>query len=183
MSPDWRAGHMMLMKTFQDWSKLRAYVPRVGELVLFVRQLGSHQSLGWDDTAQTWRVIDLSTRSWVDKPQWEAGVLTQMPTESVTDADLDGVPANKQHGVVDAGFRVEPLPQPNSVNKSLTRQHRYVPLHAVRPLALWKDCLAGVSEADWHPTVRHALTIASTFCVLGKYHFKGTWPEATVFAQ
>ncbi|TKA78335.1 hypothetical protein B0A55_03616 [Friedmanniomyces simplex] len=181
LSLDWRTGHTMLMETLREWSKLPGYVPRVGELVLFVRQLGPHESLGWDKN--TWRAIDLSSRSWADKPKWEAGVITQMPTEAVSDADLSGVPSSKQHSVVDTGFRIEPLPQPNSVDKSLTRKHKYVPLHAIRPLALWKECLSGVDQPDWHPTVGNALTVASSFCVLGKYHFKGTWPEATVFAQ
>ncbi|KAK0946081.1 hypothetical protein LTR29_002395 [Friedmanniomyces endolithicus] len=179
LSPDWRTGHTMLMETLREWPKLPSYVPRVGELVLFVRSLASDESLGWDK--DTWRV--LAGREWADKPRWEAGVITQMPTEAITDDDLKGVPVGKEHNVVGAGFRVEPLPQPNSVDKSLTRKHKYVPLHAIRPLALWKECLSGVEQPEWHPTVSNALIVASSFCVLGKYHFKGTWPEATVFAQ
>ncbi|KAK0249452.1 hypothetical protein B0A54_03703 [Friedmanniomyces endolithicus] len=179
LSPEWRTGHTMLMETLREWPKLPSYVPRVGELVLFVRSLASDESLGWDK--DTWRV--LAGREWADKPRWEAGVITQMPTEAITDDDLKGVPVGKEHNVVGAGFRVEPLPQPNSVDKSLTRKHKYVPLHAIRPLALWKECLSGVEQPEWHPTVSNALIVASSFCVLGKYHFKGTWPEATVFAQ
>ncbi|KAK0906526.1 hypothetical protein LTR57_017753 [Friedmanniomyces endolithicus] len=156
LSPDWRTGHTMLMETLREWPKLPSYVPRVGELVLFVRSLAPDESLGWDK--DTWRV--LAGREWADKPRWEAGVITQMPTEAITDDDLKGVSIGKEHNV-----------------------HKYVPLHAIRPLALWKECLSGVEQSEWHPTVSNALIVASSFCVLGKYHFKGTWPEATVFAQ
>ncbi|KAK5130183.1 hypothetical protein LTR08_002392 [Meristemomyces frigidus] len=183
MSPDWRTGHAMLMELLGEWKSLPAYVPRQGELVLFVRHLGPGETLGWDSSAQTYRIVDLSSKSWIEKPKWEAGVVTQMPTENVTPEDLLGFPVSKQHSVVMSGFRIEPLSQPNSVTKTYTKQHKYVPLHATRPLALWNDCLNGVEENDWHATVRHALAVTSSFCVIGKYHFKGVWPEATIFNQ
>ncbi|KAK5111937.1 hypothetical protein LTR85_011684 [Meristemomyces frigidus] len=183
MSPDWRAGHAMLLSLLKEWKELPSYVPRQGELVLFVRHLGPNETLGWGSTAQTYRIIDLNSMTWVEKPKWEAGVVTQMPTEEVTDDDLFSIPASKQHSVVNSGFRIEPLSLPNSVSKQYTKQHKYVPLHATRPLALWKECLHGLHEKEWHPTVRHALTVTNTCCVIGRYHFKGTWPEATIFAQ
>ncbi|KAK5744223.1 hypothetical protein LTR17_002253 [Elasticomyces elasticus] len=185
LSPDWRTGHTALMKTLREWADLPTYEPRVGELVLFVRHLHPHESLAWDKSAQTWRVLDTTTNSWVSSkaPKWEAGVVTQMPTEAITDEDLAGVPESKTNSVTSAGFRVEPLPKVRSMTKSLTRQHKYVPLHALRPLALWKDCLNGVAEVDYHQTIGHALSVASGVCILGRYHFKGTWPEATIFAQ
>lgn len=183
MSPDWRAGHSALMKELKTAAKLPGCVPRKGDLVLFVRNLAANEVLGWDKSAQAWRVLDLQTRSWAHRPKWEAGVVTQTPKEPLTDDDLDGIPASKKSNVINSGFRIEPLPQPNSVKKSYTTQHKYIPLHATRPLAMWRECLHGVSEEDWHPTISHALTVISSFCVLGRYHFKGTWPEATIFAQ
>lgn len=183
MSPDWRAGHADLMKTLKDSAKLPGYVPRAGELVLFVRNLGEKDVLGWDSAYSTWRIIPHGTKSWGDRPVWEAGVVTQLPTEAVSARDLLSVPDDKQKGVVEAGFRVEPMSMPNSVKKTLTKQHRYVHLHAIRPLAYWKECVGGTPEENWHPTLRHALVTASSFCVLAKFHFKGVWPEATIFAQ
>lgn len=188
MSPDWRTGHAQQMQELKEMSRLPGHVPRKGELVMFVRNLELKEALGWDKAAQTWRVIDLDKRIWADRKGWSAGVVTQVPNANeeatkITDADLKGIPRNKQHNVVWAGFRIEPLPQPNSVDKSYTKQQKYVPLHAIRPLAMWKECMHGIDEKNWPPVVRHALTVASGFCMLGKYHFKGTWPEATVFIQ
>lgn len=183
MSPDWRMGHAMLMDLLEDWSELPNYVPRQGELVMFVRNLAPNEGLGWDSSAQRYRVVDNNAMAWLDVPKWEAGVVTQLPTEAVTDEDLMGIPAGKQHSVVNAGFRIEPLSSPSSVSKSYTKQHKYVSLHATRPLALWRECLHGLDEKDWHPTVRHALTVTSSCCVIGKYHFRGTWPDATIFSQ
>ena len=183
MSPDWRTGHAMLMELLTEWRELPAYVPRQGELVLFVRHLGPNETLGWDSTAQTYRIVDMISMSWIEKPKWEAGVVTQMPSENVTNEDLVSFPENKQHSVVSSGFRIEPLSQPNSVSKTHTKQHKYVPLHATRPLTLWKECLHDLEQKEWHATVRHALTVTSSFCVIGKYHFKGIWPEATIFTQ
>jgi len=184
LSPDWRAGHNLLFSTLQEWKTLPSYVPRQGELVMFIRQLGPKEAIGWDSITQTWCKQDTSTTppAWT-RLKWEAGVVTQMPTEAVTDDDLGGVPEGKHHSVINAGFRIEPLSQPNSVSKSYTRQHKYVYLHAIRPLCMWKECVRGLNEADWHPTIRHALTVASSVCLVGRYHFKGTWPEATVFCS
>ncbi|EMC99314.1 hypothetical protein BAUCODRAFT_31631 [Baudoinia panamericana UAMH 10762] len=181
-SPDWRTGHAMLLRSLLEYVTLPSYVPRTGEVVLFTR-LKDHERLGWDEETQTWRTMNVGVSTWLGKPYWEAGVVTQMPVEQVTADDLETVPAGKQSSVVDAGFRVEPLSDPNSATKNYQKQHKYVPLHAIRPFSFWKDCLRTVPEEDWHPTIWHALTVTNSFCVLGKYHFKGTWPEATIFAQ
>ncbi|KAK5155217.1 hypothetical protein LTS14_006172 [Recurvomyces mirabilis] len=181
MSPDWRAGHSMLMQSLKECAELPGYMPRAGELVLFVRNLSVDDSLGWDEAKRTWRVINGGV--WAETPLWEAGVVAQLPTEPISARDLLGVPEDKQKSVIEAGFRIEPMSQPNSMTKTLTKQHKYVHLHAIRPLASWKDCMGSLAEADWHATVRNALMAVSSFCVLGRYHFKGAWPEATIFAH
>jgi hypothetical protein len=114
---------------------------------------------------------------------WEAGIITQTPVEEspISDEDLTGIPPHKKHNVTFSGFRVEPLPEPNNEQKPYTSQHKYVPLHAIRPFALWKDCLRGA--ADTHPTLRHAMTVASSFCTVGPIKFKGTWPAATTYMR
>ncbi|TKA33115.1 hypothetical protein B0A50_00668 [Salinomyces thailandicus] len=181
MSPDWRVNHTGLYKELKSWRKLPAYVPRKGELVLFVRHLEENETLVWD--SQTFRTLDRSSKNAGSRPLWEAGVVTQMPVEAVTDEDLSSVPSTKQHNVTLSGFRVEPIPAVQNSNKSFTRQHKYLPLHAIRPLCLWKECLQGLGETDWHATIRHALTVCNTMCTLGRYHFKGQWPDATIFCQ
>lgn len=188
LSPDWRVGHVAQIRALKKAAKMPVYIPREGEVVLFVRDMGPawQQALGWDGSAQTWRLVDPHRNTWLGKPQWEAGVITQLPRGSITEADLHAIPQGQQLGITDAGFRIEPLPQPNSANKHYSKQHKYIPLHAIRPLAMWQICL-GAGGADClptaYPTINHALTVASSFCVQGKFHFKGTWPEASIFAQ
>ncbi|KAH9822872.1 Transcription-silencing protein Clr2 [Teratosphaeria destructans] len=183
MSPDWRQGHQMLTRTLEEWRELPTYVPRQGELVLFVRHLGPRDTLGWDKNVGTYRIHKSIDDSFSDTPRWEAGVITQMPTEDVADEDLNSTPDTKRHSVVNAGFRIEPMSQVRSVSKPYSKQHKYVPLHAIRPLCLWQECLNGMEKNEWHATIRHALSVASSMCLIGRYYFKGTWPEAIVFHQ
>ncbi|GAB1726331.1 hypothetical protein NU195Hw_g4580t1 [Hortaea werneckii] len=183
MSPDWRVDHVRLSKELKEWRALPAYVPRKGELVLFARHLVDYETLVWDSAAQTFRAYDTATQIWGEIPGWEVGVVTQMPLEPVGDEDLTKMPSTKEQNVTLSGFRVEPLPQVDSKTKSLTRQHKYLPLHALRPLCFWQECLRSISEQDWHPTVRHALAVSNTMVTISKYHFKGQWPEATIFCQ
>lgn len=188
LSPDWRAGNEQLKQLLAHWRCLPRHVPRIGDIVLFVRDIGPDITLAWDESISTWRRLELDSKSWLDRPKWEAGVVTQMPVEPTTTEDLYRTPPSKKASVVDAGFRVEPLAEPGNAKKELVRQYRYVPLHGLRLFTQWQDCLAGLSEAQWHPTVRHALTVSNTMCVLAPTRLKGGYddysgPEATIYCQ
>jgi len=187
LSPDWRVGNDLLKELLDEWSGLRHFVPRVGELVLFVRDLKPEEGLAWDSTLHTWRKTAPDVDHLLDRPQWEAGVITQMPLQRVDESDLATAPATKSN-VVNSGFRIEPLSQPGGDDKSHSRQHRYVPLHGIRPLVYWQNCLSGLPAEEWHQTVSYALTVTNTFCVLGRDRFKGvrdeiTGSEATIFCR
>jgi hypothetical protein len=187
MSPDWRVGNDLLKELLGEWSRLYRFVPRVGELVLFVRDLKPEEGLAWDSTLQTWRKTAPGVDHLLDRPQWEAGVVTQMPLQRVDESDLAAAPATKSN-VVNSGFRIEPLSKPGGDDKSNSRQHRYVPLHGIRPLVYWQNCLFGLPEEKYHQTVSYALTATNTFCVLGRDRFKGvrdevTGSEATIFCR
>lgn len=184
LSPDWRAGNEHLQKLLTEWQPPAqpSYVPRMGEIVLFARNV-SDEAIAWDASAQVLRVVDPGSQTWLDRVKWEAGVVTQMPIDSVTEEDLKSVPPHKRQNVAYTGFRVEPIPEPSNDDKPYTQQHKYVPLHAIRPFSFWKECIGGLQEHKWHPTIKHALTVASSFCLLGRYSFKGLWPEATLFAR
>jgi hypothetical protein len=187
MSPDWRVGNDLLKELLDDWSRLPRFVPRVGELVLFVRNLEPEEALSWDSAAQTWCKTVPNVDYELNRAQWEAGVVTQMPLQSVDESDLVMAPATKSN-VVNSGFRIEPLSQPGGDDKSHSRQHRYVPLHGIRPLVYWQNCLRGIPVEDWHQTVKYAITATNTFCVLGRDRFKGmrdelTGSEATIFCR
>lgn len=177
MSPDWRSGHEMLQDVLTEWQAQPSYVPRLGEVVLFARNV-DEDGLAWDPAEQ----IYLRTADAKIAPKWEAGVVTQMPMDRISSEDLTRMPKGKR-GVNVSGFRVEPLSRPSSADRPLALTHKYVALHAMRPFCLLKECLAGREQEDWHPSTRHALTITNSFCVVGRYAFKGAWPEATVFSR
>ena len=181
LSPDWRAGHELLQGVLEEWQLQPAFTPRVGEIVLFARTLDPEDKIGWDADTATLRPY--STTGWRTSVRWEAGVVTQLPTEPVSEEDLQAIPTSKTQSVAYSGYRVEPLSEPGNHSKPYTTQHKYVPLHALRPFSFYKECLATTAEEQWHPTIRHALTVSSSFCLLGKYSFLGSWPEATLFCR
>ena len=186
ISPDWHVGNESSNTFFKQVRNTSNYIPRVGEIVLFVRlyaqQLPEDEVIAWDATAQTFRFFNTESRKWLDQPRWEAGVITQTPKEELSAADLlddDG----QDQALNSYGFRIEPLPEPGNEHKPYSKQYKYVPLHLIRPFAYWKECTRDVAAKDYHPTIRHALTIASTFCVVGRHRFRGTWPKATVYCR
>ena len=187
LSPDWRAESPnnpadSSSATVLDQPRQQpGYVPRIGEVVLFVRKLEDGQTLAWD--RHTFRHVDMASQTWLDQPKWEAGVITQMPQDPISELDLTSLDGNKSRALMYSGFRIEPLPEPGASKKPFSKQHKLVPLHLIRPMALWRECLSGVPEGDWHSTITHALMIASSFCVVGRHRFRGEWPNATVFAR
>lgn len=188
LSPDWRAGNEQLKDLLAEWRSLPRYTPRIGDIVLFVRDVRPNLTLAWDHSISTWRSFDIETNAWLDRPKWEAGVVTQIPVEPTSTEDLYRIPITKKISVVNSGFRIEPLAEPGNPKKDLVRQYRYIPLHGLRLFSQWQDCVAGLPESEWHPTVRHALMVSNTMCILAPTRFKGGYddysgPEATVFCQ
>lgn len=182
MSPDWRTNSAMCRSLLDEWQKLPRYVPRTGEIVLFVRNLDDGEMIAWDQVSETFRCMNRRSKEWLGRLKWEAGVVTQMPKEPIADEDLV-TDAAKEQGVNYSGFRIEPLSEPGNERKPYTKQHKHVPLHAIRPFTYWKMCLNGVPKEEWHPTIKHALTVSSSFCTIGRFRFKGIWPNATVFCR
>nr|POE79830.1 hypothetical protein CFP56_07896 [Quercus suber] len=172
LSPDAYASIKSLTALLQKWQDQTPFHPRIGELVLFVRHLKTEDAVRWSPSAKRFRVYDNAAGVWVDQCVWEAGVISQEPTEPCNEADLSSIPTDKKTNINQSGFKIEPLSAP--------QQHLYVPLHAIRPLALWQYC---TTEKDLHPTVIAAITAFKSFCVVGKFHLKGTWPNATIFAK
>lgn len=186
-SPDWRVGNELLKELLNDWRSQPRFTPRTGELVLFVSDLKSEEGLTWDDDLRTWRKVEVDTGNLLGQPKWEAGVVTQMPLQQIDEADLAGASDGKD-SVVNSGFRIEPLSKPGNADKHYAKQHRYLPLHGIRPLTYWQDCFRDLPEAEWHPTVKHAISVINTFCVIGRNRFKAVRDElsgsqATVFCR
>ena len=182
MSPDWRAVNAKLTDTLKKTRRLPRYAPRIGELVMFVRKLNEGECLAWNKSSNTFKRVDTDSNTWREAPKWEAGVITQMPEEEISEQDLT-TDLHKQQSIIYSGFKIEPLSEPGNDAKPYSRQHKHVPLHVIRQFAMWQDCLRGTPENMWHPTVKHALTVSSSLCPIGRYRFKGTWPNASIFCR
>lgn len=117
-------------------------------------------------------------------PEWMGGVVTQVPIaeQPVRLEDVAGE-TQKQYAVNSSGFRVECFPDPNSEDKDLSKLYTYVPMHHIRPLAFWKEILAGIPEQKWHPTIKNCFTAMATFSLIERYRFKGTWPNANIYGK
>lgn len=181
MSSDWRVGNSLSRALLQEWKELPRYVHRCGELVLYVRALKDGETIAWDKNSQTFRRVDNVSKKLLERPEWEVGVVTQMPTEALSTQDLITDEHNEQ-SVTNSGFRIEQLLEPGAVPKPYAN-HKYVSAHAIRPLSLLKECVNGLSEAEWHPTIKYALQVACSFSVVSRYRFRGIWPDATVFSR
>ena len=181
-SIDWTVEHRSLPQHTRLMQQQPRWMPRTGELVLFIRDIPSNQTLHFDEDARSFRLWDSRSASWTGLPIWEAGVVTETSEEPATIKDLV-MEVDKSFQVAYSGFRVEPMPEIGSDDKSWSKRSTYVPLHQIRPFCFWREFLRGTERADYHPTVWHAMGAAASFSVYNKYHFKGTFPSATVFCK
>ncbi|KAF2091293.1 hypothetical protein K490DRAFT_20349, partial [Saccharata proteae CBS 121410] len=157
MSLDWRAENEVLPSQLDQYRQQEQWIPRLGEIVLYNKQ----------------------RKERTGHPNFEAGVVTQVPTEKLNIYDAY-TETPKQSNVTHSGFRVEPLPDPNGTDKALSKQHKYLPMRQIRPFIFWKEYLKKIPEEEWHPTIKNALTAMSTFTLIRKEHFKGRWPSASI---
>ena len=175
MNMDWRTENKLLSEAITKTTSQRAWLPRLGEIVLYVRDLQGE--ICRDDDSKSYRVFDLGKNEFVGDPLWEAGVVSQVPEEDVQLQDILGE-TEKQYNVTYSGFRVEPLPDPLRKNKRLSKQYKYIAAHHLRPFVFWSELLSAIPPAEWHSTIDHAITIQSSISLFGKHRFKGVWPTA-----
>lgn len=181
-SPDWYLGHQSLKDHVKTLMTQPRFVPRIGEVVLFVRSQGQDEGLYFDEGRNIYGICNKTTQAWVRYPKWEAGVITQMPEEPIGLEDLT-LQKGKEYGINYSGYRIEPLPEPGAEEKPLSKQYTFVPLHQMRPFVFYKEFLRGVDSSEWQPSVRNAKMMMASFCLVDKFHFKGTWPSATLFCR
>lgn len=166
------------------WNRLKndpRFIPRIGEIVLFVRECKETEYVAYDSESNSFQTWDRAEQAFTGTPSWSAGIVTEIPQEKVDIADLVMEEGGKEHQVNYSGFRIELYPQAGSDDKMWSKRSTYKPLHLIRPFIFYKDYLKGIKPVEWHPTLGFALTIMSSLCVVDKYHFKGIWPSATVF--
>ena len=182
MSMDWRAERSLLPPMLDRYVRQPAWIPRVGEIVLFIKTIGASQRVSYDDKSRQYRIYDSDEAGFTEFPRWEAGIVGQVASESLRLDDLVSE-TDKSHNVIYSGFRVEAFPDPNSNEKPDSKRYKYVPLHHLRPFVFWQEYLRDIPEKLWHPTLRHAMTVSSTVSLLEKYRFKGSWPKAELLCK
>lgn len=175
---DWLLTNDALSDLFMKLEIYPAYVPRRGELVLWIWSgLEDGCLMRNPDTG----LIEIfgNDNKWLGVPQWRAGVVTETPTDEVHMVDIIETP-DGPHGSSHSNFRVETLPDPLGSDKSYSRQYSYVPLRNIKPLNMWQLFLDGQERDDMHPSIENALTVMSTWSLVHTFHAKGTWPDLQV---
>lgn len=163
----------------EDLPKQPAFIPRVGELVLWIRPVDGEIHL--EPYSGEYKIFDVKLQLF-KVPEWLGGVITQVPAEDVALKDILGE-SQMEDGIESYGFRVECLPHPNLQGKDLVRDYSYVPLRCIRPFALYREMMHGIPEMSCHPTVRHCLTTMASMSVTERCGFKGSWPNADFYAK
>ncbi|KAJ5084807.1 hypothetical protein NUU61_009386 [Penicillium alfredii] len=179
MNMDWVLTHEWLGEFFERMKLQAAFIPRRGETVLWTYSLEGQ--LVWNDKTNAIEMLS-DKGEWLGIPEWRAGVVTQVPEEETVVQDIVET-SKKKHGVNYSGFRVEMLPDPLSDDKSFSLQSRYLPLKCIKPMNSWEIFLQTKRREDLHPSIENALTTMSSWSLLTKYRFEGTWPDASVFCK
>ena len=157
-----------------------SYVPRAGEIVLWTPSLEGE--LSWNHDEKCAQAYSSTKKQWLGIPEWRAGVIGQTPEEETVLMDLVET-TRKVQRVNYSGFRVETFPDPISDDKSYSLHYNYVHLKCIKPFNTWELFLQRVPREKLHPSIEHALTTMSSFSLVDKYHFKGIWPNASIYSQ
>lgn len=194
-SLDWRAEHAwndygvdLIQQNLTSISNQHSFVPRIGELVLWTPNFLDGHYLMLHQKTFEYKFYSFDQKRFNGFPAWRAGLVTAVPTATATDGpidfpDIQTLP-KKQMALNTAGFRVETFPDPNNeVDKTASKQYRYVPLQNIRPLSHWQMLLRGIPRDRWHPSIEHALTCMTSISVLEKWWFKGDWPQASILCK
>ncbi|KAL8702589.1 MAG: hypothetical protein Q9201_004248 [Fulgogasparrea decipioides] len=195
-SLDWRAEKALVDNFVENIPNRPSFLPLPGEIVLYLRPLPSLLQLKQNSKSEHFRIYDPIKNRYTGSPQWLAGIITQVPDSSLDVSHLhpplssepppalsDAVEGLSGPSINLTGFRIEPLPSPNSPDKNLSKQHTYVPLHLIRPFTFWQTCLQDIPEDSWHPSIHNALTASATVSLIDRHTFKGNWPNADVYSK
>jgi len=182
LSMDWRAERQLVPSLLDNIMNQPLWEPRIGELVLFVRDLNAGEEVHFDEATRVYKIYRPNAGTFSGLPRWQAGVIAQPSEEPVNLEDLVSE-SNKTSNVTYSGFRVEAFPDPNGDDKSYSKQYKYLPMHQIRPFSFWQELLHGIPDQQYDRTLRHAFAATSTFSLVEKYHFKGTWPTADVLCR
>lgn len=180
-SIDWCLEHLSIAKQLDEIATKPSWMPRVGEIILFVRNLAVGTQIIYNHTFKTFTHWDQLLRT-ATPIAWEAGVLIQLPEGTIPLNNLVSEQGRDMQ-VNYSGFRIEPMPEVGNPDKPWSKRPAYVPLHQIRPFNFWHEYTKGTPAHELHPTINHTLTAMSSFSLLHKFHFKGRWPDATIFSK
>ncbi|KAJ5788637.1 Transcription-silencing protein Clr2 [Penicillium paradoxum] len=178
---DWVLTHEWLSDYFTKLVMDPAFVPRRGELVLWIWQ-GLEDGCLMRNPKTGFIEIFGNDNKWHGVPDWRAGVITQTPEDDVHKVDIVETP-DSPRGLSYSGFRVETLPDPLGDDKSLSLQYAYVPLRNIRPFNTWQVYLDGQDREDMHPSIENAMTVMSSWSMVHKYHIVGKYPNARIHCK
>lgn len=178
---EWTVQKKHLASYLEDLGIQPSWVPRAGEIVLWVPHLKG--DLRYNKEKGRIQMYDTEKDEWLGTPEWRAGTVGQVPkTDPVKMQDIEK-PTKKEWEVNYSGFRVETFPDPNSINKAQSLQYRYVHLNSIKPFNYYHSYLNGIPQNEWHPSISFALTVMSSFSLLGKNTFIGDWPDASIYCS
>jgi hypothetical protein len=186
-SIDREAEHEALMNYLTRIEQQHSFIPRLGELVLWCNYFLDDHYLLKDTETNEVKFYSLGDKAFHGFPDWRAGVVVAVPDSPVLDGKIDfpdvlDLPTKKTN-LNSSGFRVETIPDPNSFDKSASKQYRYLPLRSIRPLAHWQHVLRGYPRKRIHPSIDHALTLMTSISLLEKFEFTGEWPNGSIHCK
>jgi hypothetical protein len=174
--PPWGPHEILDGRSFRDiatkYRTLPTFLPRKGELVLFypVEQL----NCCFEDASQHFKLFDEASGEFLGFPEWRAGIITTEPDEQLRHEDLYPLPYEHSE-VTNKCYRIELYPDPDSKDKRLSNQAYLIPLNRIRPLNMFHEFLSGVSQSQWHETIRNAMKVMNTICLVDPIEFAGKW--------
>lgn len=192
-SIDWRAEHYedgstLMQQHLTQIEHQSSFLPRTGELVLWCTDFLDGDCLLRDSRTSEYKFYSYKERRFHGFPAWRAGVVTSTPSAEpqngpVDFQDLLGAP-EKKTALNTAGYRVETFPDPNDeLNKSTSKQYKWVPLRCIRPLSQWQMLLRGIAKDKLHPSISHALTCCTSISLLEKFKATGRWPNGAIHCK
>ncbi|KAF7713801.1 Uncharacterized protein PECH_002740 [Penicillium ucsense] len=173
---DWVLTHDYLKDYFVRLPLQPAFVPRIGEVVLFTYSLEGRLETNTETNVVEMRAED---GRWLGMPEWRAGVVTQVSEEESSFLDIVQE-TTKQQPISYSGFRVETLPDPLADDKSYSLHYKYVPLKCIKPFGSFERWLWPTPREKLHPSIENAMTTMASYSLLHKVRFKGTWPNARI---
>jgi hypothetical protein len=177
LSPDWRADQELLPEMLAEIQTKEQWVPRKGDIVLYIRDLPKGVELIRNETTDEIQSHNEDSGEF-DTLEWRAGLVTELATGATI---LNLVEEDISMNVSRSGVRVEPVADPNYPDMSMSKQHKYVSLRQTCPFVLWQELLRHTGKEYWHATIKNALKLSATFAVMGRYRFRGTWPNAHLY--